>query len=138
MAVLTAGRGCLVLDSGGVGALAEGNVTVRAAVVRARQNGWTVVIAAPVLAEVHTGRRDHAHIDRAVNAVETVLPTTATRARQAGELRARSGVLDVVDAIVVAEAIEAQPAVIVTSDPGDIGRLVDVSGSGGRIRVIPV
>jgi len=128
VAVLSAQGRSLVLDSGGVTALAEGNVTVRAAVVRARRDGWSVVIAAPVLAEVHTGRRDHAHIDRAVNAVETVLPTTATRARQAGELRARSGVLDVVDAIVVAEAIEAQPAVIVTSDPDDIGRLVNAAG----------
>ena len=127
-----------MLDSGGVTALAEGNVTVRAAVIRARQDGWKVVIAAPVVAEVHTGRRDHAHIDRAINAVETVLPTTATRARQAGELRARLGVLDVLDAIVVAEAIQAQPAVIVTSDPGDIGQLVDASGARGQIGIIPV
>ena len=138
MAVLSAQGRSLVLDSGGVTALAEGNVTVRAAVVRARRDGWSVVIAAPVLAEVHTGRRDHAHIDRAVNAVETVLPTTATRTRQAGELRARSRVLDVVDAIVVAEAIEAQPAVIVTSDPDDIGRLVDAAGGRSRIAIVPI
>ena len=138
MAVLSAQGRSLVLDSGGVTALAEGNVTVRAAVVRARRDGWSVVIAAPVLAEVHTGRRDHAHIDRVVKAVDTVLPTTASRARQAGELRARSGVLDVVDAIVVAEAVDAGRAVIVTSDPGDVGRLAGASGSRGRILIIPV
>lgn len=138
MAVLSARRGYLVLDSGGVSALARGSGTARAALVRARRDGWTVVIAAPVLAEVHTGRRDHAHIDRVVNAVDTVLPTTAARARQAGELRARSRVVDVVDAIVVAEAVGSLPAVILTSDPGDIGQLADASGSRARIEIIPV
>ena len=138
MAELTTQPGILLLDAGGVSAIAEGHGVARAAIERARRDGWIVAIAAPVLAEVHTGRRDHAHIDRVVNAVDTILPTSADRARQAGELRSMSGVRDVVDAIVVAEAVAAPPALVMTSDPDDIGRLIDASGAGARIRVLAV
>lgn len=138
MAELTARPGRLILDAGGVSAIADGNGVARAALDRARRDGWLVVIPAPVLAEVHTGRRDHARIDRVVNAVDMLVPTSADRARQAGELRSRSGVLDVVDAIVVAEAVAMMPAVILTSDPDDIRRLIDAAGASARIRVIAV
>ncbi len=113
-------------------------VVARAVVERARRDGWTVAIAAPVLVEVHTGRRDHAHSDRVVNAVNTVLPTTADRARRAGKLRSMSGVRDVVDAIVVTEAVASPPTLVMTSDPDDIGRLIDASGAGARVRVMAV
>ena len=96
------------------------------------------MIPAPVLTEVYTGRRDHAHIDRVVNQVDQMIETTPERAKEAGVLRARSGVLDVVDAIVVAEAVSALPAVILTSDPDDIGALVDAAGASDRVTVIRV
>ena len=83
-----------------------------------------------------TGRHDHAWIDRVINAVHMQLETTPERAKDAGMLCARSGVLDVVDAIVVAEAVAALPAVIVTSDPEDIGALVDAA-NGTLIRLTP-
>jgi hypothetical protein len=138
VAELTTGRGRLVLDAGGVSAIADGNGVARAALERARREGWLVVIPAPVLTEVHTGRRDHARIDLVINAVDMLVPTGADRARQAGEVRSRSGVLDVVDAIVVAEAVAMLPAVILTSDPDDIRRLIDAAGASARIRVIAV
>ena len=138
MAELTARPGRLILDACGVSAIANGNGVARAAVDRARRDGWLVAIPAPVLAEVHTGRPDHAHIDRVVNAVDMLVPTSADRARQAGELRSKSGVLDVVDAIVVAEAVAMVPSVILTSDPDDIRRLIDAAGASARIRVIAV
>ena len=127
MAPLSAGRR-LILDSGGVSAIAEGNGDARAVLDRARREGWLVVIHAPVLAEVHTGRRDHAMIDRVINAVDMLLPTTPELARRAGELRAKSGVLDVVDSVVVAEAVAARPSLILTSDPDDISRLIEAAG----------
>lgn len=139
MAALTlGGRGGIVLDSGGVSALAEGNARARAALVRARGEGRLVVIPAPVLVEVQSGQRNHAHIDRVVNAVDVILPTTAERARQAGVLRARSGVLDVVDAIVVAEALANLPAVIVTSDPDDIAALLGAADEARRVALVRV
>ena len=127
MAPLSTGRR-LILDSGGVSAIAEGNGDARAVLDRARREGWLVVIPAPVLAEVHTGRRDHAMIDRVINAVDMLLPTTAELAKRAGELRSTSGVVDVVDAIVVAEAVAARPSLILTSDPDDIRRLIEAAG----------
>ena len=127
MAPLTSGHR-LVLDSGGVSAIADGNAIARAALDRARSEGWLVVIPAPVLVEVHTGRGDHARIDRVVNAVDMLLSTTPDIARRAGELRSTSGVSDVVDAIVVAEAVAARPALILTSDPDDIGKLIEAAG----------
>jgi hypothetical protein len=127
VAPLTTGRR-LILDSGGVSAIADGNPIARAALDRARREGWLVVIPAPVLVEGHTGRSDHARIDRVVNAVDMLLSTTPDTARRAGELRSRSGVTDVVDAIVVAEAVALFPALILTSDPDDIGRLLEAAG----------
>ena len=130
--------GRVILDSGGISALAAGNTTARAVVVRARREGRLVVIPAPVLTEVNTGSRDHAHIDRVVNQVDQMIETTPERAKEAGVLRARSGVLDVVDAIVVAEAVSVLPAVILTSDPDDIAALVDAAGASDRVTVIRV
>jgi hypothetical protein len=138
VAPLTAGRGRLVLDAGGISAIADGNGVARAALERARREGWLVVIPAPVLAEVHTGRRDHARIDLVINVVDVLIETTPERARQAGELRSRSGVLDVVDAIVVAEAVAARPALIMTSDPDDLRALIEAAGAADRVRVIAV
>ena len=138
MAELTAGRGRLVLDAGGVSAIADGNGVARAALERARREGWLVVIPAPVLTEVHTGRRDHARIDRVINAVDMLIETTPERAKQAGELRSMSGVRDVVDAIVVAEAVALPPALILTSDPDDIRSLVGAAGAADRVRVLAV
>ena len=45
-----------------------------------------------------------------------------------GALRAKSGVLDVVDALLVAEAVAARPSLILTSDPDDISRLIEAAG----------
>jgi len=90
VAELTADRGCVVLDAGGVSAIAGGSDRARAVIERARRTGWIVVIPAPVLAEIHTGRRDHAHIDRVVNAVDLLIDTTAARHgswRAASDLR---------------------------------------------------
>lgn len=138
MAELTPRPGRLVLDSGGISAIADGNGVARAALERARREGWLVVIPAPVLTEVHTGGRDHARIDRVVNAVDMLIETTPDRAKQAGELRAKSGVLDVVDAIVVAEAVAAPPALIMTSDPDDIRDLIEAAESTDHVKVIAV
>ena len=138
MARLTARPGRLVLDAGGVSAIADGDGVARAALERARREGWLVVIPAPVLAEVHTGRRDHARVDRVINAVDMLIATTPDRAREAGELRAKSGVLDVVDAIVVAEAAAFPPALIMTSDPDDIRSLVDATAAPHLVVVIAV
>jgi hypothetical protein len=47
-------------------------------------------------------------------------------------------VLDVVDAIVVAEAVAMPPALILTLDPDDIRALIEAAGAADRVRVIAV
>ena len=97
-----------------------------------------VVIPTPVLAQVHRGGRDRARIDRVVNSVDALLPTSERVARIAGELQAKTGTSDAVDAIVAAEALAAAPALILTSDPADVARLLDGEPGADRVRVIAV
>ncbi len=127
-----------MLDAGGILALLRGDGDARAALERARAEGYVVVIPTPVLAAVHRGGRDRAHIDRVVNKVDALLPTSAETARRAGELLGASGSDDPVDAIVVAEALAAVPSVIITSDPGDIRRLLQTRADGVGVAVVSV
>lgn len=83
----------------------------------------------PVLAEVYSGRPSDAPVYQFLKSVESVVSTSAAIARRAGELRARSGVTDVVDAIVVAEAAATPGSIVLTSDPADIRALIDATGA---------
>lgn len=56
-------------------------------------------------------------------------------AREAGRLLGASGLSDIADALVVAEARRRAPATIVTGDSGDLSRLVE--GQAG-IRIIGI
>ncbi len=127
-----------MLDAGGILALSRGDGDARAALERARAEGYVVVIPTPVLAEVHRGGRDRAHVDRVVHKVGALLPTSEETARRAGELLGASGSDDPVDAIVVAEALAAVPSVIITSDPGDIRRLLQTRADGVGVAVVSV
>jgi hypothetical protein len=128
----------LVLDAGGVLALAHGGALARAAMARAVAEGYVAVIPTPVLAQVHRGGRDRAHVDRVVKAVGALLPTSEAVARRAGELQARAGTSDAIDAIVAAEALMSAPALILTSDADDLGRLVEGEPEASRVLVIGV
>jgi hypothetical protein len=70
--------------------------------------------------------------------VDAFLPTSERVARRAGELLAKTGTSDVVDAIVAAEALASVPALILTSDPGDMVRLLDGEPEIGRVVVVGV
>lgn len=92
----------------------------------------------PVLAQVHRGGRDGAMVDRVVDAVDALLPTSADVTRRAGELLASSGMTDAVDAIVAAEALTSVRALILTSDPEDLARLLEDQREAGGIRLIGI
>lgn len=153
MAEVTVRRGALLLDSGGISAIADGNPDARAVLIRARSEGRQVAIPAAVLAEVVTDRPDHALVDRVITSVDEALPLTPERARQAGILRARAWLLrqasgrrlkddrppSAVDALVMAEAVAAGTAVILTSDPDDMELLRDAAGlSRDQVEIIGV
>ena len=128
----------MILDAGGILALTRGSADARAALDRAVREGYVVLIPTPVLAQVHRGGRDRAHVDRVVKAVVALLPTSALVARRAGELQAKAGTSDAIDAIVAAEALESAPSLILTSDPGDLERLLEGEPEAGRVVVIGV
>lgn len=92
-------------------------------------DGWLPEVPAVVLAEATTGRPQDAPTNQLVRRLGTVVTAEPT-ARQAGRLRhtviasgarrAPSGI----DAIVAAHATEADRAVVLTTDPGDLRRLL--------------
>ena len=153
MAHVGAVRGVLLLDSGGISALGEANPTARAVLVRARRDGRQVATPSVVLAEIVTGSAADANINRVIKAVDEELELTSERARQAGALRARAWELrrtsprrdkdsrapSAVDAVVMAEAVAAGAAVILTSDPREMELLRDAAGlTPAEIQIVSV
>ena len=128
----------MVLDAGGILALARRDGVARAALDRAVREGYVVVIPTPVLAQVHRRGRERAHVDRVLNKVDAFQPTSERVARRAGELLAKTRTSDAADAIVAAEALTSVPALILTSDPGDLKRLLEGEPEAARIAVIGV
>jgi predicted nucleic acid-binding protein len=111
----------LILDSGALSALADGEPRMMAWLYEATQNEMLVGIPAPVLAETLTGQASDARIHRVIPADDVVLETTAGIAREAGALRHRSHRCDAtVDAIVIATAATCTGSIVMTSNPHDL------------------
>ncbi len=111
----------LILDSGALSALADGEPRMRAWAFAATKRNMLVGIPAPVLSETLTGQPTDARIHRVIPAGRAILDTTAAIARDAGALRHRSRRRDeTVDAIVVATAARYPGSTVVTSDPDDL------------------
>ena len=87
---------------------------------RARQRKQTLTVPAGVLAQVWRGDRS-VRLAQFLHGCE-VEPLTEERAKNVGQLLARSGTSDVIDASVVVSAASRGDA-IVTSDPDDMRRL---------------
>ena len=128
----------LILDAGGVFAVAIGSTEARTALHRLRREGFVVVIPTPVLAQVHRAGHDRARIDRVVNAIDGLLPTSGPVARLAGELQGAASTNDAIVAIVAAEALTAVPAIILTSDAEDMARLIQGHPNAHRVLIIRV
>jgi predicted nucleic acid-binding protein len=113
----------LILDAGAVIALSRNDVRARAALAAALEADAEVSIPAVVVAETVRGRADDAPVNRIVKAVGEVDLADEAVARVAGGLLGDAGSSSTVDAIVVATAIEARGAVVLTGDPDDLGAL---------------
>ena len=119
-----------ILDSGGLTALCGGSHHARRLLYWVVDHSGRTRIPTPVLVECTTG--DGAR-DAEVNRVLGVLaraegvmaaPTEET-ARRAGRLRFLARSDDGIDALVAAEAVgDGSPAVVLTSDPDDLRRLL--------------
>jgi hypothetical protein len=124
----------LVLDAGALIALSRGSGSARASVKRAIRRGYSIVVPTPVVAQVHRGSWDRASMDRTLKAVDMFVATSLETALYAGVLLGRADHSDAVDGVVVAEAVQAR-STILTSDPDDIGRLVDADEAGRDVYV---
>jgi predicted nucleic acid-binding protein len=122
---------CVVLDAEAMSALA-GRASprqreVRAALTAAARLGREVIVPALVLAELYRGPARSPLIDACLSR-ETGLHVRVTDraiARLVGSVLsgARAGSALIVDAHVVAAAIEAGGGIVLTSDPEDLRRL---------------
>lgn len=133
--------GTLVLDSEGLSKLAAGNPAVRARLEAARVRGARVIVSAVTLAEVLRGSPSDATTHRVLSRIATV-PVTPEIGRAAGELLGAtdlSGHRCAIDAMVAATALrQARPVLLLTSDPGDMVKLVDEPGCPKDRRVVVV
>jgi predicted nucleic acid-binding protein len=118
-----------VLDSGGLTALVGGSQRARAWLRWIVENAGMIRVPTPVLVESTTGTRRDAEVDRILGVLERAAavleaPDEIT-ARRAGRLRHAAKSDDGIDALVAASALgDGSPAVLLTSDPDDLARLL--------------
>jgi hypothetical protein len=123
----------LVFDSGALIALERGDRSVAVLLATAVQSGAEAVTSTACVAQVWRNPARQARLARALAGfVEYDLDRA--QARDCGSLLARSQTSDVVDASVSLLARDGDT--VLTSDPHDIGRLLDTAGIRARVRVV--
>jgi len=115
----------LVLDAGAFVAFEKGDSRVRARIAAARRLGLEIVTTSPVIGQVWRDGRRQVLIARLISATNVDAPSELT-ARRAGELLARSGTRDIVDALVAGRARDGDT--VLTSDPHDLEVLLAAAG----------
>lgn len=113
----------LILDSGAVIALSRGDQRARAFVARALELDAPVEIPVVVVAETVRGGPRDASVNRVLKAVDVVPEATEEVGRTAGRLLGQAGSDATVDALVVAQAVHAGGAHVLTGDADDLERL---------------
>lgn len=109
----------MVIDSGGLSAIADGAAAARALIRWAVEARSDIVVPTVVVAESTTGSGPKdARVNAAISRAR-VAPLTEERARLSARLRHHAGSADTIDSIVAAEAVSAPGrAVIVTAERG--------------------
>lgn len=133
--------GPLILDSGGLIAYADGDSFARAFCLHIQQTGFPVIVPTAVYAQVERGGTQRSLRQQRLNALLNFCdhaPLSMAVAYQAGVLLGLARTNDVVDAVVVIEALNHEGAIIFTSDSGDIQHLLGFSANRQRrgIRVV--
>ncbi|MGH8885645.1 MAG: PIN domain-containing protein [Egibacteraceae bacterium] len=114
----------LILDSGAVIGLARGDQRARAFLERARELDVEVEIPVVVVAETACGQGPRAaRLNRVLRAIDAIPPATEEIGRLAGSLLNQASSSATIDAMVVAQAIAAGGAAILTGDPADLAVL---------------
>ena len=113
----------LILDSGAVIALVRGDHKVRAFLARAIKARALIEIPVVVVAETVRGGPRDAPVHRLLKTVGSVPEAREVHGRTAGRLLGAARSASTMDALVVAHAIEAGGAHILTGDLDDLERL---------------
>jgi predicted nucleic acid-binding protein len=114
----------ITIDAGGLIAVERGDRRVFAIIARALQDGLPVAVPATALAQVIRNPARQARLSQFVRDSTThVIPLDQDHATMVGRLLAQTGTSDIVDAHVAVCALRNGNTVI-TSDPGDLSRLV--------------
>ncbi len=113
----------LILDSGAVIALARGDQRARAFLARALKMDALIEIPVVVVAETIRGGPRDAPIHRILKAVGAVPEAREAHGRTAGRLLGAARSASTLDALVVAHAVEAGGAQILTGDREDLEQL---------------
>jgi predicted nucleic acid-binding protein len=133
--------GALVLDAEGIVKLARGDLLTRNRYEAARSRRGSTVTAATTLAEVLRGEPGDAAMHRVLTRI-TVVPIDERLGRAAGELLGRAGLSGhrhALDALLAVVAMnQPRPVVLLTSDPGDLGRLTQEPERPARERIAVV
>ncbi len=123
----------LVLDAGAFVAFERGDARVRAHLAAAHRLGLEIITTSPVVGQVWRDGRRQALVARMLAATRVDAPGEAA-ARRAGELLAKSRTDDVVDALLVGLARDGDT--VVTSDPGDLTRLLAAAGTRATVLTV--
>ena len=113
----------LILDAGAVIALSRTDLRARAALAAAVEAGAEVSVPSVVVAETVRGVAADAPVNRVLKAIGKVDAANEAIGRTAGRLLGEAGSSATVDAVVVATAVEAGGAVVLTGDPDDLSLL---------------
>lgn len=113
----------LILDSGAVLALARGDQRTRAFLARALELKVLVETPVVVVAETLRGEARDAPVHRVLKAVGAVPEAREVHGRIAGRLLGAARSAATVDALVVAHAVAAGGAQILTGDREDLEKL---------------
>jgi hypothetical protein len=113
----------ITFDAGGLIALDRNNRQVIVLLARAAELGIRVVVPATALAQVIRNPARQTRLSRLIRQTDTdLVPLNGPDATAVGLLLAETATADIVDAHVVICA-RRTGQVVVTSDPGDIGRV---------------
>ena len=115
----------LVLDAGALIAIDRNDRRVAGLVALGRRAGADLVTVAPVVGQAWRDGARQARLARALPMID-VLDVDRASAQAAGEVLRDSGGSDVIDALV---ALATRPGdQVLTSDPGDLGALLEARG----------
>lgn len=124
-----------VLDAGALIALDRGDRDTWALLTEMHRAGQRPAVPAPVIAQAWRGGQRQARLALVLSGAELVV-ADAPLSRRAGELLGRSRTTDVLDALVALTAQDRPGCEVLTSDPGDIHRLLQALNVQRTIRAV--